>query len=494
MLKKVSSVLLMVCFLISMGAWADETPRYALVVGNADYEGDAALKNPVNDATDIAASLKQIGWNVTLVTDADHRGFNRAVANFRDILAAHEGADALFFYAGHGMQADGSNYLIPVKTDFDTLDDIKVDAINIQSVTDAIQQAKASISLIILDACRDNPFAKKMSRSLGGTRGLTVVQASGGTSGSAIMFSTSPGDVALDGSGRNGVFTSALLKYLNSNMKIEDLFKKVISEVHEQSAGTQNPWINISISSDFYFISDAIRSTYAAEATKIVSVGITNPNIPAALWVRKAIGQKEKISITLVRSGSSDAAKVYSDSDQYPVSIEPGEYTVKAKVAGDTYDTFIKIFQVIGGGSLIVELPTLSLSRQFLRDQELAKLNSDLKTQQQDLVIAKKNEGVLHTLGWICLGTGVVALGVGSYFLIDMLSTMATYNSATTSSAAASARSQPGNDSIFMTAFAGGGGGCLLISIPFFVAKPTVSKTKAIQADETRIQELGAQK
>jgi uncharacterized caspase-like protein len=265
---KVILIAFIACYLVGLRSWTEETPRYALIIGNAAYSADAALKNPVNDAQDVAASLKQIGWKVALVTDTDRRGFNRAVAGFRDELAAHEGADALFFYAGHGMQVDGANYLIPVKTEFETLDDVKADAIDIRSVTDAIQQAKANVSLIILDACRDNPFAKKMSRSLGGTRGLTVVRTGGGLAGSAIMFSTSPGDVALDGNGRNGLFTGALLKYLNSDLKLEDVFKKVTGEVHGLSGGAQNPWINASLSSDFFFISESTRAARAAEAAK----------------------------------------------------------------------------------------------------------------------------------------------------------------------------------------------------------------------------------
>jgi uncharacterized caspase-like protein len=247
--------------------WA-EGDRYALVVGNAAYEAPATLKNPVNDATDMAAALKLAGWSVSLVTDADRRAFLRAIAALRDNLAGHEGAQALFYYAGHGMQVDGSNYLIPVKTPFDTVDDVRSDAISVQNVTDAITAAKASVSLLILDACRDNPFAKKMSRSLGGTRGLTVVNGAGGASGSAILFSTSPGDVAQDGTGRNGVFTAALLNYIGSDLTIEDLFKKVTGEVRKVSGGGQNPWINVSLSSDFYFISDAIRASRAAEAQR----------------------------------------------------------------------------------------------------------------------------------------------------------------------------------------------------------------------------------
>jgi uncharacterized caspase-like protein len=165
--------------MLAASAWG-ETDRIALVVGNAAYEAPATLKNPVNDATDMAAALRAAGWQTTLVADVDRRGFLRAISSFRDALSVHTGAQALFYYAGHGMQVDGVNYLIPVKTAFDTIDDIKADAISLQSVSDAVKQADVSVSLVILDACRDNPFAKKMSRSLGGTRGLTVVNGAGG--------------------------------------------------------------------------------------------------------------------------------------------------------------------------------------------------------------------------------------------------------------------------------------------------------------------------
>ncbi len=261
--------------------------RLALIVGNSTYAGDAALKNPVNDATDMAAALSKVGWKVSLVTDSDRRALNRAIFAFRDALAANEGADALFYYAGHGMQVDGVNYLIPVREVIDTIDDIKSDAVSIQLVTDSIGQGKAGVSLVILDACRDNPFAKKMSRSLGGTRGLSIVQTGGGSAGSAIMFSTSPGDVALDGNGRNGIFTAALLKYIDSDFKIEDLFKKVTGEVKSASGGSQNPWINASLSVDYYFISDALRATRIAAAAKVAEAAKQAELAKAAEEVRK---------------------------------------------------------------------------------------------------------------------------------------------------------------------------------------------------------------
>lgn len=249
-----------------------EPARMALVVGNAAYDGPAALKNPVNDATDVASALTQAGWKVTLVTDADRRTFTRAVAAWGDQLAASKDASALFYYAGHGMQVDGANYLLPVKTPFETLSDIKLDAVNLADVSSAIDSAGAQVGLVVLDACRDNPFAKSGTRSLGSAnRGLTVVQSGGGTKGSAIMFSTSPGDVAQDGTGRNGVFTAAFLKQIGSELKIEDMFKKVTAEVRSVTGDKQKPWINASLGSDFYLLSEEIRQARNAETARLAA-------------------------------------------------------------------------------------------------------------------------------------------------------------------------------------------------------------------------------
>jgi len=213
-----------------------------LVVGNAGYEGDAALKNPVNDATDVAAALKAAGWQVSLVTDADRRGMNNAIDAWGEQLNNNPDSSALFYYAGHGMQVDGANYLLPVKTPFLALSDIKHDALNLSDVTATLEAAKVQVSLIVLDACRDNPFAKIASRSVGGgARGLTIVQSGGGAKGSAIIFSTSPGDVALDGTGRNGVFTAAFLKNIDTDLKLEDMFKKVTAEVRQRRTTSKSP-------------------------------------------------------------------------------------------------------------------------------------------------------------------------------------------------------------------------------------------------------------
>jgi uncharacterized caspase-like protein len=329
--------------LIALSSSTAQDQRFALVVGNAAYSGEAALKNPVNDAKDMAAALARIGWNVVLVTDADRKSLNKAIFVFRDSLASHEGADALFYYAGHGMQIDGANYLLPVGEDYASLDDVRADAIGIQSVTDAIEQGKAGVSLMILDACRDNPFAKKMSRSLVGTRGLTVVQKGGGVSGSAIIFSTSPGDASLDGSGRNGIFTAALLKNIDGDLKIEDLFKRVTSEVKSSTGGAQSPWINASLSSDFYLVSEAIRSTRAAEAAKAAEAQRQAELATAAETARAAEAAKTAAAQQEAEAAKAqaEAAKAQAAAAQAAVAAEAvkpkGKARIESSLAGQVY-------------------------------------------------------------------------------------------------------------------------------------------------------------
>jgi len=301
---------------------AQNTARLALVIGNSEYDGDAALKNPANDAADMAAALREIGWNVQLAQDADRRSFSRAVAAFRDALAASANATALFYYAGHAMQADGQNYLLPVKTTFETIDDVKLDAINLTLVTDAIQQGGAQVSLLILDSCRNNPFARKMTRALGGTRGLNVVQTAGGAKGSAIVFSTSPGDVAQDGEGRNGVFTAALLKHMRDESTIETVIKAVNAEVRQATGDAQKPWINASLSSDVYFVSDSIRNAKAAAAAKASEEARQAELARVAESARQSAAAAQAGPAGKVRIESFARGKVYAG-DEFLGDIEP---------------------------------------------------------------------------------------------------------------------------------------------------------------------------
>ncbi len=131
---------------------------------------------------------------------------------------------------------------------------------SLQSILDGFGDAKVATNVIILDACRDNPFGKSGARGLGGSKGLSVINPSSGVVGSAVMFSTAPGQTAGDGNGRNGVFTQALLKYLNSDLKLQDLTTKVTAEVRQSTGGQQVPYTSISLSDDFFFAPQELRS------------------------------------------------------------------------------------------------------------------------------------------------------------------------------------------------------------------------------------------
>ncbi|MEI8095362.1 MAG: caspase family protein [Spirochaetales bacterium] len=270
---------------------AEDDARFALVMGNSAYDGDAALANAANDANDMAAALGNIGWKVTKLINGDRKAMNRTLVAFRDDMAKATNPSVLFFYAGHGVQINGQNYLIPVKETFETPDDVIQDALGLQDVVQAFEDAKVAVDIIILDACRDNPFAKKNSRSLGGTRGLTVVNKSPTIDGSAILFSTAPGETASDGNGRNGVFTQALLKYIDSDLTLQQISTRVTKDVKTATGGKQSPYNSMSLSDDFYLLPVSMRSK-APVLTPAPAITSAPATTPAHVAVTKPIAPK----------------------------------------------------------------------------------------------------------------------------------------------------------------------------------------------------------
>jgi uncharacterized caspase-like protein len=239
--------------------FGEDENRFALVFGNAAYDGKAALINSANDANDIADALTSIGWKVTKVINGDRKTMNKAIAEFRDNLSGTKNPTALLFYAGHGIQIGGANYLIPVKETFETSDDVVTEAISVQFILNAFEDSKVSTEIVILDACRDNPFGKKNSRTLAGTRGLSIVNNSNSAEGSAVLFSTAPGETASDGSGRNGIFTQALLKYIKSDLPLQVVITKITGEVKMMTGGKQVPYSSLSLSDEFFMVPTSLR-------------------------------------------------------------------------------------------------------------------------------------------------------------------------------------------------------------------------------------------
>ncbi len=226
-------------------AAAAEEARVALVIGNAAYR-DSPLANPVNDAKAISAALRAAGFEVIERHNQGATDMRRAIREFGEKLRG-KGA-GLFYFAGHGVQVNGRNFLIPANADIKYEDEIEDQSVDVSLVLGKMESAKARINLVILDACRNNPFARG-SRSA--QQGLAAMEA---PIGSLIAYATSPGQVASDGLGKNGLYTQYLVREIERpGLKVEDVFKRVRAAVRQASNGRQVPWENTSLEGDFYF-------------------------------------------------------------------------------------------------------------------------------------------------------------------------------------------------------------------------------------------------
>ena len=256
--------------------------RTALVIGNATYEHNPLL-NPVNDARDMAEALRQVGFQVALLLDANLRTMIEALNTFsRDL---RQGGVGLFYFAGHGIQVGGENYLLPLRTNINREQDVPYEAVPVGRILGGMQDADNQLNVIILDACRNNPFARQWRASQGG---LAVVQA---VQGSLIAYATAPGSVALDGSGRNGLYTSFLLQHLStSGLSVEHLFKRVRSDVVRATKGAQIPWESSSLIGDFSFVSQTpevpprVGVSESSPPSMSISSVPSSPDPEATMW------------------------------------------------------------------------------------------------------------------------------------------------------------------------------------------------------------------
>lgn len=248
-MKSIIVRIIPVCLLLALfnpsSSQATAERRTALVIGNGSY-ASSPLSNPVNDATDLAAKLKKLGFTVTLKKNASE-DMEESIQKFGEQL--RKGGVGLFFYAGHGVQNGGRNYLIPVGAKISKETDAKFRAVDVEMVLAEMGNAGNSLNIVILDACRDNPFGRSF-RTAG--RGLAII--SDAPKGMFITYSTSPGKVAADGRGRNSPYTEALLRYMAvPDIPIEEVFKKVRQELSKKTDNLQVPWELSSLEGNFYF-------------------------------------------------------------------------------------------------------------------------------------------------------------------------------------------------------------------------------------------------
>jgi hypothetical protein len=287
--------------------------RTALVIGNSDYVKASKLANPTNDATDMVRTLAGLGFNVISGTNLSLREMTERVREFGDSLKANGGV-GLFYYAGHGVQVGGRNYLIPVEADVPREDEIDFNALNVDLVLRKMASANNGLNIVILDACRNNPFSRSWSRS-SDEGGLAQITAPTGT---FIAYATSPDRTASDGGERNGLYTAELLKVLNSqpDLKIEDAFKQVTIAVDRASGGKQVPWTSSSLRGEFYFKLDGkdVKGTFSATITSSDPAGApTTPTVSGAATSELDAWNKIKES-----SEAQDFAKFLN---QYPNGI-----------------------------------------------------------------------------------------------------------------------------------------------------------------------------
>lgn len=268
-------------FVLAAAAEDAKPKRLALVIGNGAYK-DAPLSNPTNDAADMAKALEASGFTVIRRDNATLKEMHLALREFGDKLGRRD--TGLFYFAGHGMQVRGRNYLLPVDADIAREDEVAYAALDLGAVMEKLDSAKNPVNIVILDACRNNPFGTRFEAR---AKGLAQVDAPPGT---FIAFATAPGSTAADGGGRNGLYTQHLVQQLvKPNAPIEDVFKAVRAAVRTESKNLQVPWESTSLESAFVFV-DAPAPRVALVAPRAEHAGVASMprSAPASLYAPPA--------------------------------------------------------------------------------------------------------------------------------------------------------------------------------------------------------------
>ena len=282
----------------SAGA-ASAEERLALVIGNSAYESNAPLANPQNDAQAVAQLLNTAGFEVVMAFNLSRDIMKQTIEEFAGRVA-EKGNDsvALVYYAGHGLQVDGENFLVPVDAKLTKEEDLANHGVKLADVMGALQFAPSKIRIVILDACRNNPF----SGATGG-RGLAIVDAPAGT---IVAYSTAPGTEALDGSGKHSPFAAAFMRTAKQpDLPIEQVFKRVRRLVNDSTDSRQTPWESSSLTSDFVFFSSITGQPNSPGAPAAANA----PNAPGAPRASGAAFLPQRV--TVADLGSRPAIQAY---------------------------------------------------------------------------------------------------------------------------------------------------------------------------------------
>ncbi|CAG37171.1 hypothetical protein DP2442 [Desulfotalea psychrophila LSv54] len=289
--------------------------RIALIIGNSDYR-IRSLKNPVNDAKDFSRTLSALGFETIIKVNADQEGFEESVRKFGKKIRGD--TVGLFYFSGHGVQYEGRNYLIPIGAmpKISSPDHLKYKTVDVGYVLGVMKHANNGLNIVILDACRNNPF-QSFARDMGD--GLSRVS---DADGCLIAYSTAPGKVALDGVGRNSPYTGSLIELMKyPNLPVELMFKKVREKVKKQTNGKQSPWYEASIDGDFSFSnisSKAKKPSYSQNSQGIAKARRSSREPVDSKKHKLANGLSHIILDQLILNLSHDSWKIRKESiDQF---------------------------------------------------------------------------------------------------------------------------------------------------------------------------------
>jgi S1-C subfamily serine protease len=423
--------------------------RIALVIGNSNYREQGNLLNPVNDANDMSKALAELGFEVIKVVDGDRKAMDTALENFA--VQLNQGGVGLFYYAGHGVQVNGENYLIPVDAVLNSEKDVNYEALPIGKIQNAMEEAQTDVNIIILDACRSNPFGRRWTRNTQ-NQGLAPIQA---LTGSFIAFATAPGNSAEDGTGKNGTFTSHILKYIQiPNLSIEDLFKKVRQGVSNETEKRQIPWDSSSLVGDFSF---NLQSTTVVVNTSLPQPTNTPTPLPSDLEAKINPNGVDNLSI-------EDLAKL---GKQITVTIDNFEDRIKS--SGIIIDRQSNIYTVLTTKFAITKGKKTRLTTIDGIRYNIANGNIKLADNTLDLAIIKFTSDRNYTIAKLGDSTkiqeGATLYKAGYTQLLDNLASdlIYTFKSASLISIVSSTDSHNGYQLIDNNPLtAGSGGGAIL--------------------------------
>jgi len=334
MLKSLATCLLGLAALAATFTPATAGKRVALVIGNAAYQNAPQLQNPSNDATDIAAKLRGLDFEVIEGIDLPKRDMERRIRAFAEAL---NGAEVgLFYYAGHGLQVDQRNFLAPIDARLKSETDLDFEAVQLNLVLKQMVR-NARTSIVFLDACRDNPLAANLaqvSRSLDVGRGLARVEAAASM---MVVYATEPGKVALDGTGRNSPFTAALLRHIDSEGEsISDIMIEVRNDVLKDTGGKQRPFESASLTGQFYFKPAPVPAPGEASASTAAQIASLREEIARLQAVQGQLVKSQQEQLTALQqklANEINAPDGSAPSASRVIGVEPAEGSAAPEAA-----------------------------------------------------------------------------------------------------------------------------------------------------------------